>query len=599
MKIVYYSNCQYAGIHYFLQKTLNGPVDITHLENYSFIKYKKQIPIDCLKQADIFIYQPIDKRHGIYSTDKTIENNIMFYLSPKCKTISFPYIYNSALWCLIPPANIDGYVGEYPDIDKYINRESIEQLKSQGYSLDDVLRMYSNNEIDFDYENRFDNSVKILKEKESICDVKVTDFIVKHIRTRKLFFTQNHPTTCVFVHIANQVLSILGHNHKYDEFAYPDNVINLPGEWPTTTYDSKYWKFEYSVNTQDTWYIPHIIKIYQNYTVSHLYPLSYSIPLKSIQKLNETKKERLFSRLIPGDNKTYIYKDEESYNNNYKESYFSFTYKKGGYDCLRHYEILANNSIPFYIDIDKIPNKTMTTFPKKIVKNAIDALVQKPNDTSVFDKYIEQLHDYTINNLTCEKNASKFMKIVNQLNCCVNTNSDKKILMITSHNMNYSMMSLAYGLRMNCKSNFVDFPKIDSLYNKRQYNLHIEDDVLIDRSDIQNKLQNKYYDYVIIGSVGPDEGWDFQHYESLIHNIYTKTEIIYIFGGDRPFNITSNNEFHTYLNGFLKKGLCFVRELDDNTNYYHETSWGNYVTECVDKWNDKIKKAYMIMNEIQ
>ena len=273
MKIVYYSNCQYAGIHYFLQKTLNGPVDITHLENYSFIKDKKLIPIDCLKQADIFIYQPIYKRHGIYSTDNTIENNIMSYLSPKCKTISFPYIYNSALWCLIPPANIDGYIGEYPDIDKYVNREPIEQLKSQGYSLDDVLRMYSNNEIDFDYENRFVNSVKILKEKESICDVKVTDFIVKHIRTRKLFFTQNHPTTCVFVHIANQVLSILGHNHKYDEFAYPDNVINLPGEWPTTTYDSKYWKFEYSVNTQNTWYIPHIIKIYQNYTVSQLYPV--------------------------------------------------------------------------------------------------------------------------------------------------------------------------------------------------------------------------------------------------------------------------------------------------------------------------------------
>jgi len=267
LNIVYYSNCQYAGINYFLQDAIPNKYNTFHLENYSLIKEKKPIPVDTIKRADLFIYQPIDKIHGIYSTDKSVENNIMSYLSPNCKVISFPYIYNSALWVLIPPANIDGYVGGFSNMDKYVNREPIEKLKSQGYSLNDVIAMYSKGEIDFDYENRFDNSVKILKEKESICDVKVTDFIVKHIRSRKLFFTQNHPTTCVFVHIANQVLSILGHNNKYDEFAYPDNVIKLPGEWPTTTYDAKYWKFEYQIHPQDTWYIPHIIKIYQNYIV--------------------------------------------------------------------------------------------------------------------------------------------------------------------------------------------------------------------------------------------------------------------------------------------------------------------------------------------
>jgi len=267
LNIVYYSNCQYAGINYFLQDAIPNKYNTFHLENYSLIKEKKPIPVDTIKRADLFIYQPIDKIHGIYSTDNSVENNIMSYLSPNCKVISFPYIYNSALWCLIPPANIDGYVGGFSNMDKYVNREPIEKLKSQGYSLNDVIAMYSKGEIDFDYENRFDNSVKILKEKESICDVKVIDFIVKHIRSRKLFFTQNHPTTCVFVHIANQVLSILGHNNKYDEFAYPDNVIKLPGEWPTTTYDAKYWKFEYQIHPQDTWYIPHIIKIYQNYIV--------------------------------------------------------------------------------------------------------------------------------------------------------------------------------------------------------------------------------------------------------------------------------------------------------------------------------------------
>ena len=106
MKILYYSNCQYVGIHYFLQQTIQAPIEIYHLENYTLIKEQKPIPVDRISEADIFIYQPIDKQHGIYSTESTVKNNIMSYLKPNCKIISFPYIYNCALWCLVPPANI-------------------------------------------------------------------------------------------------------------------------------------------------------------------------------------------------------------------------------------------------------------------------------------------------------------------------------------------------------------------------------------------------------------------------------------------------------------------------------------------------------------
>ena len=597
VNIVYYSNCQHSGIEYFLKKSINDSV-VYHLENYSLIKKQMEIPVDIIKRADIFIYQPIDKAHGIYSTDVNVENNIMSYLSPECKTISFPYIYNSSLWILIPPANIDGFIGNYPDIDKYINREPIEKLKSQGYSLDTVLQMYSNGMIDFDYEDRFNKSIEILRGKELSCDVKVSEFIETNVKKHKLFLTQNHPTTCVFVHCANQVLSILGYNIKYDEFSYPENICNLPGEWPTTSYDIKYWKFEYNTsNIQDKWYEPHIRYIYQNYTVTLLYPLSYSIPLKCVNSLEQVKKTRLYSPLIPGDNKTYIYKDEDSYNKNYGDSYFSFTYKKGGYDCLRHYEILANNSIPYYIDIDEIPNKTMPTFPKSIIKNAIHSLINNPKDFTAFDKYIEELHNYTINNLTCEKSAENFIGLLNRLNGGNSDSNTKKILMIANNNINYSMMTLAYGLRTMMGSNFVDFPKIVSLYNKCQYNLHIEDNISIDRSDIENKIKNKYYDYIIFGSIGPDEGTSFDMFETMATAVYKKTEIIYVFGGDRPFNIIIPNVFNDYLKKYVRKGVCFVRELDDNTDYYHETTWSNYVDECVEKWNDNVKTAYSIMNK--
>lgn len=271
VKLVFYANCQYRGLNYFIQKHINN-IETTNIENYILINNKNQIPIDILKQADIFIYQPIDKKHGIYSTDISVENNIMSYLSPNCKIISFPYIYNSSLWILIPPAHVDGYIGNYADMDKYINREPIEKLKVKGYSLDEVLQMYSKGEIDFDYKNRFTKSIETLKKKEELCDVKVAAFIEKNIRKHKLFFTQNHPTTCVFIHCVNQILSILGHDHKFDEFSYPENICNLPGEWPHTSYDIKYWNFEYKINNIDNnCYIKHIKNIYNSNVLDNFF----------------------------------------------------------------------------------------------------------------------------------------------------------------------------------------------------------------------------------------------------------------------------------------------------------------------------------------
>lgn len=102
-----------------------------------------------------------------------------------------------------------------------------------------------------------------MKKKEELCDVKIAAFIEKNIRKHKLFFTQNHPTTCVFIHCVNQILSKLGYNHKYNEFSFPENICNLPGECPHTSYDFKYWNFEYKIdNINNDWYVKHIKNIY-------------------------------------------------------------------------------------------------------------------------------------------------------------------------------------------------------------------------------------------------------------------------------------------------------------------------------------------------
>lgn len=64
-------------------------------------------------------------------------------------------------------------------------------------------------------------------------------------------------------------------------------------------------------------------------------------------------KIREFADLGPGetgDKSNYRYgpDDEAAYHKMYQNSLFALTKKKGGWDCLRHYEILANGCIPIF-----------------------------------------------------------------------------------------------------------------------------------------------------------------------------------------------------------------------------------------------------------
>ncbi len=104
---------------------------------------------------------------------------------------------------------------------------------------------------------------------------------------------------------------------------------------------------------------------------SNIKPINFSVPKNKIIKEINHKPKNLLSPLIPGRTQTYIYKDEKSYNEMYQDSVFALTYRKSGWDCFRHYEILMNGCIPFHLEIDKCPNKTMEKLPKDLLKEIL------------------------------------------------------------------------------------------------------------------------------------------------------------------------------------------------------------------------------------
>ena len=47
--------------------------------------------------------------------------------------------------------------------------------------------------------------------------------------------------------------------------------------------------------------------------------------------------------------------DEIGYYKEYQHSRFGLTYKKAGWDCHRHYEILSSGAVPYFTDLAERP----------------------------------------------------------------------------------------------------------------------------------------------------------------------------------------------------------------------------------------------------
>jgi hypothetical protein len=108
-----------------------------------------------------------------------------------------------------------------------------------------------------------------------------------------------------------------------------------------------------------------------------LHPIGFCIPEKKIVD-HVPAKEKLIATYVPKFRHEtpyrYIYNDEKDYYDDYRKSLFARTKKKAGWDCLRHYEILAQGTIPLFEKLEECPAGTLTFLPKEKLLEARDLL---------------------------------------------------------------------------------------------------------------------------------------------------------------------------------------------------------------------------------
>jgi len=118
-----------------------------------------------------------------------------------------------------------------------------------------------------------------------------------------------------------------------------------------------------------------------NRTLS-VHPIGFSIPPQYVRAVVPAKGQAL-ATVIPGEHNTYKFLPapddtpskltalERDYYADMERAYFGLTWKKAGWDCLRHLELLAAGCIPLFTDIGSAPAGAVTFLPKRVLSLAL------------------------------------------------------------------------------------------------------------------------------------------------------------------------------------------------------------------------------------
>ena len=283
--------------------------------------------------------------------------------------------------------------------------------------------------------------------------------------------------------------------------------------------------------------------IFSTFKKTNIYPITFSIPEEKILNYVHNKL-KMVSTIIPNYARNYIYNNETDYYNEYRTSVFAITCIKGGWDCMRHYEIICNGCIPYFIDIEKCPTNTMYLLPKiLLLKGNILYFKYKDrsvNSLSVYERdellnHINELLNYMKKYLTTENIANY---ILNK----TGFNNVKNILFLSGQtNPDYLRCLTLHGFKKKYGENCHDYPIISHIYKSQHINysdlygkgitysnildinLHNYD---FDKT-IEDDIINKKYDIVIYGSF--HRGIPFY---DLVSKYYKPNEIILLCGED-------------------------------------------------------------------
>ena len=277
LNIVFWMDCRANGLIYYLKNKINfNPIkyEIHILGGFNEKSYLTEenhnLPIDVLKNTDIFIYQFIDKNYLKYSTDPFIKKeNVLSYLSDKCIKIGIHGVYMDCFWPVIPSSDLSS-------LNK--NLEFFNSIKDK--TPDDIRTAFHNKELNFNLQKRFDKNIEYTLSRDKYWKdgfddddkhfiISSVDFIKNNYKENRLFFTHCHPTSYIFIQQTNEILNIIKKYYDLNFELYDDifsNSITFPGipngDWKDSSYIIKELDVKWINKPDDNYYLQFILDNY-------------------------------------------------------------------------------------------------------------------------------------------------------------------------------------------------------------------------------------------------------------------------------------------------------------------------------------------------
>ena len=293
-----------------------------------------------------------------------------------------------------------------------------------------------------------------------------------------------------------------------------------------------------------------------------VFPITFTIHSSKITEY-VPEKTKLLSDIIPGN--PYSFDNEEDYYNEYKQSIFAITCKKSGWDCMRHYEILACGCIPIFMNLKECPPSIMTHFPKHLISRTEELFTEIKDlpleqASSKTRQLTEELIMYTQTHLT---NNNMVEYILDKSG--FSKNDIRSVLLLSGCTKpDYMRCEILTGLKEMFRSECHDYPKVQHLYA----DYDINDKSLYGKGFSYSRLlhpslRNNLYDISIIDDIRKHR-YDIVIYGSfhrgtpffdLVNTFYKPNEIIFICGED-----THNCHYRNILKMSPHYNI-FVREL--------------------------------------
>jgi len=317
-----------------------------------------------------------------------------------------------------------------------------------------------------------------------------------------------------------------------------------------------------------------------------LLPISFSIPEEKICKnidISVKTKIEAFVKPLNDRSQSYKYDKEEDYYNDLRTSFFAHTCKRNGWDTMRHYEILANNCIPYFSDLNECPKNILCFFPKELIK--VSNKLYESIKNIEFDEFLknnEYINTYTDLLIKLKNHTNQYLTTRSLANYIINSsqNRPKNILFLSpNQKVDYLKELTLHGLKTLFGNKCHDYPKTHSIYkscvsndlygNGFTYSKLLDDNYRDDTLDntIEDDIVSKKYDMIIYSQTSI-----YYKFYDIISKVYEPSQVIFLNGEDHV------THFHLkdYNNKISKGHFCYIREFHNFNNYDYFIPFINY-----------------------